>query len=128
MRRLNLVLLVNLTLIFLSGVVVGGFGYRVFFGDCAKKPVHKTADEVRRDYVASLQKAADLQPAQASQIDQILIDTRAEYLSIHKRIEPDLKALHERQLAKMRAVLTPAQQAKFDEWRDKREHKDRKKR
>ncbi|MGH7869189.1 MAG: hypothetical protein ACREP9_16540, partial [Candidatus Dormibacteraceae bacterium] len=82
MRRLNLVLLVNLTLIFLSGVVVGGFGYRVFFGNYAKKPAHKTADQVRQEYVASLQKAAGLQPEQVSRIDQILIDTRTEYLTI----------------------------------------------
>ena len=129
MRRLNLLLVVNLGLIFLSGLVVGGFGYRVFFGNCAKKaPVHKTADDVRREYVASLTKAVGLQPDQASKIDQILADTRAEYLDIHKRIEPDLKALHERQLAKMKAVLTPAQQAKFEEWRDRREHRDKKKR
>lgn len=128
MRRLNLLLVLNLGLIFLSGLVVGGFGYRVFFGNCAKKAaVHKTADEVRKEYVASLKKAVGLEPDQASKIDQILINTRAEYLEIHKRIEPDVKALHERQIAQMRAVLTPAQQVKFDQWRNEREHRGKEK-
>lgn len=62
-----------------------------------------------------------LTPAQRAEVDSILKKTRAESQEILKPLQPQMLDLRARTRAQIRAVLSPEQQARYDEWTRKRD-------
>ena len=69
-----------------------------------------TADFVVRRLTRSL----DLDPAQQDQVRAIVTETRRDIVEIRKPIQGQIQAAFERSRVRIRAILRPEQQEKFD--------------
>jgi Spy/CpxP family protein refolding chaperone len=69
-----------------------------------------TADLIVRRLTRSL----DLDPAQQDQVRAIVTETRHDIGEIRKPVQPQIEATIERSRARVRAILRPEQQEKFD--------------
>jgi ATP-dependent Clp protease ATP-binding subunit ClpA len=124
MKRLQFPVAAYVALVFLSGVLVGAFGLRLYMVRSVKASVaahQPTAEEFRRQYLNEMQSRLGLSGDQVGKINSVLDNTKVCFHRIHQKIEPEIKALKEQQVAEIRAILTPAQQPKYDQWRAERE-------
>jgi len=69
-----------------------------------------TADLVVRRLTRSL----DLDPAQRDQVRGIVTETRRDIVEMRKPVQPQVEAAFERSRVRIRAILRPDQQEKFD--------------
>lgn len=69
----------------------------------------------RGDFFESLQKNLNLDERQATQIRGIIDETREGYRQLQTEVSPRYDALRRDGRAKIRALLTPEQQQKFDQ-------------
>jgi uncharacterized membrane protein len=79
-----------------------------------------TADLIVRRLTRSL----DLDPAQRDQVRAIVTETRRDIVEIRKPVQAQVEAAIERSRARVRVILRPDQQEKFD--RIQAEHRKRK--
>jgi Spy/CpxP family protein refolding chaperone len=96
---------------FLLGGITG-----LSLGGLIARPT-STASTSLRDpeaYYRSLQRELDLTTAQSTEIKSILDDTRLEYRKVCSEVRPRYDALREQARNRMRSLLTPSQQQKFD--------------
>jgi len=105
-------------LVFVSGAVLGVFGDRLYTvttvaskGKNASKP---SPEEFRRGYLGFMQKRLSLTDPQVTQLGLILDETRARMNEVHDRTIPAQQEIQKSQSEKIRALLTPAQQAEYD--------------
>jgi Spy/CpxP family protein refolding chaperone len=73
--------------------------------------------------VRRLSRSLDLDPAQRDQVRAIVTETRREIIEIRKPVQAQVEATIERSRARVRAILRPDQQEKFDRIRS--EHRKR---
>ena len=74
--------------------------------------------------VRRLTRSLDLDPAQRDQVRAIVTETRRDIVEIRKPVQAQVEAAIERSRARVRAILRPDQQEKFD--RIQAEHRKRK--
>jgi Spy/CpxP family protein refolding chaperone len=70
--------------------------------------------------VRRLTRSLDLDPAQRDQVRAIVTETRREIIEIRKPVQAQVEATIERSRARVRAILRPDQQEKFDRIRAER--------
>ncbi len=124
MKRWQLPVGFYLTLVFLSGVLVGAFGLRLYMVRSVSASViyrPPTADEYRRQMLNDMQKKVNLTPDQVNKINAVLDNTRVCFRRIHSKIQPELDELKKQQSGDIRALLNPQQQVKYDQWRADRD-------
>lgn len=103
-------------LVFVSGAVLGVFGDRLYTVTTVTKAknARPTPEEFRRGYLAVMQKRLGLNDQQVTSLGLILDETRARMNEINQRTIPEQKEIQKTQTAKIRALLTPAQQAEYE--------------
>ena len=120
--------LLSLLLVFLSGVLVGGFAYRLYNDSVAAAPNsgrRPDPEEFRRHMVADMRARLKLDDQQVSQLQQILDRTRAEFDKLHDTINAEGRTIHGSQVTQIKAMLRAEQVPLYDQWRAERE-RDRK--
>lgn len=75
-------------------------------------PRHTTAREKHLDF---LTRELGLSEDQARQVGQILDETRQEFIQLRNEMRPRFDAIRDRSRERIRALLTPEQQAKYAE-------------
>ena len=126
MRRSSLVTGIYLLLLFLSGVAVGAFGLRLYTLNSVNASVNpRNPEEFRRRYVAELRARLKLTDDQVSQLGPILDETRQRYHDLHEKHKPEMKAVQDEQVRKIRALLTDAQQSEYTKLLEERERQRR---
>jgi Spy/CpxP family protein refolding chaperone len=70
--------------------------------------------------VRRLSRSLDLDSAQRDQVRAIVTETRREIIEIRKPVQAQVEATIERSRARVRAILRPDQQEKFDRIRSER--------
>ena len=123
--------LVSLLLVFLSGVLVGGFAYRLYNVSVAAGPNNgKKADpeEARRHIVADMRNRLKLDAHQVDQLQQIFDQTRDQFHQMHDRMNAEGQAIHTSHLERIKTILRADQLPLYDQWRAdrERERKERK--
>ncbi len=122
MRRSSLITGIYLLLLFLSGVAVGAFGLRLYTLNSVNASVNpRNPEEFRRRYVAELRARLKLTDDQVARLGPILDETRQRYHDLHEKHKPEMKAVQEDQVQKIRAILTDAQQSEYTKLLDERE-------
>ena len=103
--------------VFLLGAALGGvlgylFAHRPV--NAANPPLSEPQRRARR--VEELTKELTLTPQQAQQVDAILQQRHAETKAIHEQTDAQLDAVRQKGRAQVRAILTPEQLPKFEEF------------
>jgi Spy/CpxP family protein refolding chaperone len=123
--------LLSLLLVFLSGVLVGGFAYRLYNVSVAAAPNNAKRpdpEEARRHIVADMRDHLKLDARQVDQLQQIFDQTRDQFHQIHDKMNAEGQAIHVGQIEKVKAILRAEQLPLYDEWRaerdrDRKQHK-----
>ncbi len=68
-----------------------------------------------------LAREVKLDSGQRTQVEQILAETRQKFESLQDQTRPQFNEIRQASRARIRAVLTPEQQARYDEWNRKRD-------
>ncbi|HME08599.1 MAG TPA: hypothetical protein VKG25_16200 [Bryobacteraceae bacterium] len=118
MTRSNPSIALYLLLIFASGVIVGAFGMRLY-----SPAVAKTAapEDWRKQYLSEMQSRLKLTPAQATQLNAIMDETKERAHEAHAAHDNALKQIKEEQTAKVRNILTDEQRPEYEKLRAERE-------
>ncbi len=104
-------------IVFLLGAALGGmlgygFAHRSGSASAAQQP-----EAVRRAHrVEQLTKELSLTSAQAQQLDAIIKQRHAESKAIHEQLDAQIEKLHQKVRDEIRAILTPEQKPKFEEF------------
>jgi hypothetical protein len=110
-------------LVFACGGVVGFFANRLYTASTVTANAKKnppTPEEVRRYVVGQLQKRLSLTDDQMQKLNLILDESQAQVMAIHGQMDPQLDAVRQNQVTRMKLMLTPEQQVEYDKWRDER--------
>lgn len=121
MRRSSLITGLYLLLLFFSGVAVGGFGVHLYTLRSVSARNPRNPDEFRNHYIAELKTRLKLSDDQAKQLGPILDETWRRHRELVKRHRPEMKAIQDEQVAKIRAILTDSQQAEYAKLLEERE-------
>ena len=111
-----------LALVFLSGILVGGFGVRLYTLSPVSASVNpRNPEEFKRRYIDEMHARLHLSDQQVKQLGPILDETRQRYREFHERYKPELKAIQNQHVSKIRSILTESQQPEYSKMLDERE-------
>lgn len=123
MKRSGLAAALYVVLVFVSGAVVGIFGYRLYTArtvSASVSVVPKPAD-YRKKYVEEMISRLHLTQEQIVQLGTILDESRNRFNEEHNRSKQQLAQIHEDQVQKVHEILTPAQVPEYEKFRIERE-------
>jgi hypothetical protein len=135
MKRSNRTLALYLSVVFISGLLVGGLGYRLYTTEATAKAVvtenkRPTPEEWRNQYVSEMTKRLELSGEQLAQLNEILDDVKVQHDALeretHQAKKPKKRIIYERQVARTFAILTADQKVEYQKYRDElsaRRHK-----
>ena len=98
-------------LVFASGAVLGAFSHRLYTVSSVSAKTTRNPEEFRKRYLVEMQKRLNLTPDQVTNLNAILDQTRSRYNEAKERMR---ESLHDEQMAKVRAILTPEQQLDYE--------------
>jgi Spy/CpxP family protein refolding chaperone len=107
-------------LIFACGVALGVFGHSLYVVTTVASKTLKP-EELRKKRLAEMQVRMKLSDDQVSRINSIYDETRAKFHEVRERYRPEMDSLEKVQRDKVRAVLSPEQQAEYEKMLKERE-------
>ena len=112
-----------LVMVFLSGILVGGFSYRAYTVSTVSAPPQppRNPDDWRRRWMADMRAQVKLDDRQVAEVQQILDDTRGQFDEIHNRSKAESQTLQSAMQNKIRGVLREDQRPLYDQFRAERE-------
>lgn len=136
MKRNQWTALALAALLFACGVAVGALADHYYAGTVVS--AKGGAENFRQHYISETREKVNLTPAQVTKLEQILDETKAEVKAVRDSYRPAMLKIREQQIARVKAILTPAQipayeqlvaererQAKEQEQRDRRDEQRR---
>jgi hypothetical protein len=124
MKRSTLMVAVSMLAVFLSGIAVGGVGYRLYTvkSVVAVAPVPpKNPEDFRKKYISELNEKLKLQPEQTQTINSILDETRRRYRAEKERSKAEMKKIHDGQVEQVRSILSDSQKPVYEKFHEERE-------
>lgn len=133
MKRNTLSTALYISLVFLSGGVVGGFAHRLYMvnsvytgQDSVPKP-----DEWRRKNVDEMRSRLSLSDAQITQLTTILDTTKERFHNVKVKFDkeakklrhPEMKAIQEDQIRQINGILSEQQRAEYEKLRIERDQR-----
>ena len=101
--------------VFLLGALLGGVGNHVWGERVWGKQIVNT-QPTRNEIVGELTRDLQLTPDQQKQLGSIVDDTRAQWRTLYTTIEPQHEQIRQQSRDRIRAILTPDQKPKFEEF------------
>jgi len=103
--------------VFLLGAAVGGMTGYIFAHHTALAAPAQLTDAARRaQKVQHLTQELGLSAEQQKQLDVIMASVQAQYKAIHQTTEPQINEARQKGREQVRAILTPEQKPKFEEF------------
>ena len=103
-------------LVFLLGAALGGVLGNVFGVHARMNPPQMTDTEKRAQKMQRLTQELNLTPDQQKQIDAIIAGVQAEFKAIRQSTEPQMVQARQKGRDQIRAILTPEQKPKFEDF------------
>ncbi len=125
MKRWNPPIALYLFLVFVSGSVVGALGYRLYSPPSARSAPRLSPEEWRRRFVDEMQTRVNLSTEQVQKVNALMDETKARFDQDHERHHHLVEQIRDEQRAKMRAILTPEQLPKYEQFRTERDARDK---
>ncbi|HEX3684545.1 MAG TPA: hypothetical protein VHU83_18560 [Bryobacteraceae bacterium] len=122
MRRNQWTAALLAVLLFGCGILVGALGERFY---AASSVSAKTAEDFRHHYISEMESRLKLTPAQVSQLETILDDTKAKYKAIRDASHPAMLKIKNEQIARVKSILTPQQVPAYEQLVTEREQRAR---
>jgi hypothetical protein len=94
-------------LLFGCGAAAGVLAHRYFVG--AEASTRTPAEDFRQHYMAEMRSKLDLTPAQVSQLETILDQTKAKYKAVREQYHPAMLRIKNEQISEVKSILTPQQ-------------------
>ena len=133
MPKSRLVAFLGLLAIFAGGAVFGAFGYHLYvaspvFGHTlppgpvnARRNGPPDPEEVKKHLIEEMRTRVKLDETQLSKLNLIYDDTRAQFDQIHREMNDRGRAVWDKQVAEVKAILRPDQQPLYDQLRAEHE-------
>src|SRR3954452_16983223 len=102
MKRSNCHVALSLLAVFISGVVVGAFAFRLYTVRTIEAAAPSTPEAYRRKYVNEMKNRLTLDDSQTLRLNQILDQTRATAAEVKLRYKPELDRIHSEQVQDVR--------------------------
>ncbi len=103
--------------VFVLGIALGALGTYLAGGRVwGARAEGRGSHEKHARIVEQLTKELALTPEQQKQLDAILADMRAEYQAIHELMNSQRDQVRQQGRDQIRAILTPEQRSKFEEF------------
>jgi len=99
--------------VFLAGCIFGAAAFNLYLLRIENRIFH-SPDVLAQLLIYKLDRDLDLTEKQKTEIHTIVIDSRSEVLSLNRDIMPRIHDIFERYQLRIRNVLTPEQQARYD--------------
>lgn len=90
-------------LLFCCGAAVGALGHRYYTAAVVKPEGSK------QNYISDMQSKLKLTPAQVSQLETILDDTKAKYKAVRDSYHPQMLRIRAEHINRVKSILTPEQ-------------------
>lgn len=126
MRLSRATVALYVALIFISGIVLGSFGYRLYTVSEVSANAPRNPEEFRKRFLSEMNSRLHLTADQEKQLIEVLDDTRARFRATRDSIEPELTRLREEQHRKILGILSEDQQAEYERMRKERDEQIRK--
>lgn len=124
MKRWNFPIALYLFLVFISGAVVGALGYRVY-NPPTTRSARISPEEWRHRFVDEMTTRVSLNADQIQKVNAIMDETKARFDDDRERHHRVVEQIRDEQRAKMRAILTPEQLTKFEQFRADRDAREK---
>jgi septal ring factor EnvC (AmiA/AmiB activator) len=103
--------------VFLLGAALGGvLGYVFTYRSYASQATQLNEQARRQQRVAELTQQLSLTHDQAQQLDSIIKSMQAQFKTIRRQVDPQLEDARQRGRNQIRAILTPEQKPKFEDF------------
>jgi Spy/CpxP family protein refolding chaperone len=102
--------------VFLLGAALGGMLGYFFAHSAMAAPAQMTDAEKRAQKVQRLTQELSLNPDQQKQLEVIITSVQAQYKAIHQSTDPQIDQARQKGREEIRAILTPEQKPKFEEF------------
>src|ERR1700746_3314270 len=116
MKRWNPPIALYLLLVFISGAVGGALGYRTYKPPSASSNARGSPEEFRRQYLQEIKTRVNLSDDQLEKVNTILDETRTRFHDARDKHNDIVKQIGEEQRAKMKAILSPDQIPKAEQF------------
>ena len=123
MRRSTWSVGAYLFLVFSSGIAVGGFGHYLYTVKSVSATTRKSPDEQRKRYVDELRTRLKLTSEQVTELNEIMDTTHEQFRVLREKHKPEMKAIREEQVDKIRGILEKSQRDDYEAWRKERDEK-----
>jgi len=118
----------SLLLVFASGTVVGGFGYRAYTTRVSPPPrpqEKRSPEEFLKHAIAEMTRDVHLDDQQVTQLKTIYEETFADFnqkrAEFNAKLHSEGQAIHDQQVEKIKAILRPDQIPLYDALRARHE-------
>jgi len=127
MKRWNPPIALYLFLVFISGSVVGALGYRLYSPPSARSNAQQriNPEEWRKRFMEEMRTRIGLTPDQLQKVNTLMDETKSRFDTDRERHHQVVEQIREEQRAKMRAILTPEQLPKYEQFRAERDARDK---
>jgi len=128
MKKSNWAIRLSLAAVFLSGVLVGGFGYKLYqvkSVSAARMPSPAKPEEYRQRYIQELRTRLNLDTQQLATADRILQETHERYTAMKQKYRPESEQIKQDQRQQLRAMLRSEQLIEYEKILTEREKKRR---
>ena len=124
MKYWKLPIALYLSLVFVSGAVVGALGYRLYSPPLARGVgtlPRRGTEEFRRQYMGEMQTRLNLTPDQMEKLSKIVDRTDERFNDARSQHNEMIREMREDHVASVRAMLTPEQLPKYEQLHAERE-------
>jgi hypothetical protein len=114
-------MIAGVLLVFLTGAALGGLGTRIYMERRIRGLVHEgpPAKLVPR-FMDRLMRELELPPERHAEVEAIARELQTELIALRGKYRPELETILREHLDRIREKLTPEEQARMDEFRERR--------
>jgi hypothetical protein len=121
MRRNQLAAAGFAVVLFAGGAAVGALGHRYY----AATAVSASTEAARHRYIQEMQDRLKLTPAQMTQLETILHETKAKTRAVRDSYQPQMLKIKQEHLERVKSILTPGQIPAYEKLVAEREQRSR---
>ena len=124
MPKNKLSAMASLLLVFLSGILVGVVGHRLYMVNTvatAPRPARPDPEEIRKKIVAEMHDRVKLDDQQTAQLNQIFDATKQQFDELHKKGNQESRAIRDKQRSEIKAILRPDQIPLYEAYQKERD-------